>query len=192
MKVGQEGGLQSEAGLPAGGSGGSLGWAGQGSPSAALGQPAAAVEVAAAAVAAEAFADAVSSGWSPCLDLLEPSETWAGADPGRLQLCHHQLARLSAAAAAAAACEAGSTLLQPPVPEVGTDQDGPGPSLLVVAAAVAVVVSRSGDGRVPASGDWCCVLGSSAVLEPLLKPCLVQKAAGAAEVAFLASALALP
>lgn len=35
MKVGQEGGLQSEAGPQAGGSGGSLGWTGQGSPSAA-------------------------------------------------------------------------------------------------------------------------------------------------------------
>lgn len=35
MKVGQEGGLQSEPGPQAGGSGGSLGWAGQGSPSAA-------------------------------------------------------------------------------------------------------------------------------------------------------------
>lgn len=35
MKVGQEGGLQFEAGLQAGGSGGSLGWAGQESPSAA-------------------------------------------------------------------------------------------------------------------------------------------------------------
>lgn len=35
MKVGQVGGLQSEAGLQAGVSGGSLGWAGQASPSAA-------------------------------------------------------------------------------------------------------------------------------------------------------------
>lgn len=35
MRVGQEGGLPSEAGLRAGGSGGSSGWAGRGSPSAA-------------------------------------------------------------------------------------------------------------------------------------------------------------
>lgn len=81
---------------------------------------------AAAAVAAVAFADAISSGWSPSLGLLGPSETLVGAGPGLLLLFRHLPARLSAAAAAAvAACEAGSMLLQSPVPEVGTDQDGP-------------------------------------------------------------------
>lgn len=143
----------------------------------------------AAAVAAEAFADAISSGWSPSLGLLGPSETLVGAGLGLLQLFQHLPARLTAAAAVAA-CEAGSMLLQSPVPEVGTDQDGPGASLLVVAVAAAVL--RAGDGTSPAPGVRCCVLGSSAVFEPLMKPCPVQKAAGAAEVAFLASALPLP
>lgn len=93
-------------------------------------------------------------------------------------------------AAAVAACGAGSTKLLYPAPEQGTGLGGPEASLPVVAAAVAaaVVVLRAADGRAPGSVGWGCVLRSSAALEPLMRPCPEQEAAGAVEGASPASA----